>query len=970
MIINKLKDIFSRRTMILGVAFLALAAMLVGRLFQLQIVDGQSYADNFTVKTTRTRTIKSTRGNIYDCNGKLLAYNQLSNSVTIQDNESYDTTREKNLSLNGEIYQLTELIQANGDTLYQDFHIRVNDDGEYEFDTENETTLARFRADIYGYQTIDELSEEEASATAADIIDELSSSSRFALVNEDNPYTEEELTEHGLPTSLTYQQVLNIIIVRYQLSLISYQRYVSVTVAKDVSDETVAAVSEYSDELPGVNVEEDYIRVYNNAESMASIIGYTGSPSTEELAELQEENENYSSTSIIGKAGIEQYMETTLQGTDGSEEVTVDNLGRVLAVDEDSRVDPVQGNDVYLTIDSDLQEACYQILEERIAGILITNIQNIKEVDFDSLDDSDSIPIPIYDVYNALLNNAVIDIDHFTEEDASATEQAVRSNLDSTREEVLSWLVSELNNTSATVYNDLTTEQKQYVNYIYYNFLTVNEGVIDSSLVDADDETYQAFAVDGTLSLRDYLLYAANQNWIDLDTLSYDSEYITANEVYQAIITYIQENLADDSDFDLILYNYMLINDVFTPEQVIQILYDQGVLDVNDGSYESFTAGNLTAYDLMISKIYDLEITPAQLALDPCSGSIVITDPDTGEVRACVTYPGYDNNRLANTMDTDYYYSLTVDESSPFYNKATQQLTAPGSTFKPVMAAAGLTEGIINTDSVINCTGTFGVGIVSESDQIRCWYHSGHGYLDVEGAIANSCNVFFCTIGYNLGVDADGDYDESVSLTKIQEYASQFGLDQESGIEISESSPHVTDSLPLPSSIGQGTHQYTTSQLARYASVLANRGTVYSLTLLDKVTDADGNTIQEFEPEVLSTVNYSDTVWDSIQTGMRGVVTNNTHLAGINIQLYGKTGTAEESSVRPNHALMVGFAHSDDSDADDIAYAVRIAYGYSSANAALVVADVMNYYYGLAEEDTILTGHANADDISQTVVTD
>lgn len=85
-----------------------------------------------------------------------------------------------------------------------------------------------------------------------------------------------------------------------------------------------------------------------------------------------------------------------------------------------------------------------------------------------------------------------------------------------------------------------------------------------------------------------------------------------------------------------------------------------------------------------LDEIGKLEITPAQLALEPCSAGCVITDPNTGEVLACVSYPGYDNNRLTNTMDSAYFASLNLDHSSPLYSKATQQQTAPGSTFKPV----------------------------------------------------------------------------------------------------------------------------------------------------------------------------------------------------------------------------------------------------------------------------------------------
>ena len=100
-----------------------------------------------------------------------------------------------------------------------------------------------------------------------------------------------------------------------------------------------------------------------------------------------------------------------------------------------------------------------------------------------------------------------------------------------------------------------------------------------------------------------------------------------------------------------------------------------------------------------VRKVENLEITPGQLALEPCTGSAVVSDPNTGEVLACVSYPGYDNNRLSNTMDSKYYNQLVTGLSRPFYNNATQERTAPGSTYKMLTAAAGLTEGIVTADT-------------------------------------------------------------------------------------------------------------------------------------------------------------------------------------------------------------------------------------------------------------------------------
>lgn len=107
-------------------------------------------------------------------------------------------------------------------------------------------------------------------------------------------------------------------------------------------------------------------------------------------------------------------------------------------------------------------------------------------------------------------------------------------------------------------------------------------------------------------------------------------------------------------------------------------------IEMDTDTYNGLSAGSIDDCEFIRQKIYNLEIRPSQLALAPCSGSLVLTDPNSGETLACVTYPGYDNNRLANEMDSDYFTKLNMDKSSPFYSRATQEAIAPGSTFKIV----------------------------------------------------------------------------------------------------------------------------------------------------------------------------------------------------------------------------------------------------------------------------------------------
>lgn len=953
------------RTSILILVFILLSAILLQRLFSLQIIHGQEYADNFSLQTTRERTLKSTRGNILDCRGNVLATNELSYSVTLEDNGSYASTRLKNLSLNGEIYRIIKLIEATGDSIDQDFHIIIDEAGRFAYDVEG-VTLARFKADVYGHSLIDDLEEEEANASAEKMIDDLYSKYGF---ESKTPYTEEELASVGLPSELTSEELLKIITVRYALWTTSFRKYMPITVASDVSEETVASILENQNSLQGVDVQEDSIRVYPDGEYFASLIGYTGKISTTELADLSEQNPDmdYSSTSIVGKSGMEQVMETTLQGKDGSEQVRVDNLGKVLEVYEDSRVEPTQGNDVYLTIDKDLQIAAYKVLEQKIAGIVAYNIRNIKSFETDENTDGSMIPIPIYDVYYALINNSVIDISHFLYTDASETERKVQAAFDVKLQEVFDAITQELTGSEPAPYSELDTEMQNYMSYIVNDLLMDKTGILSETAIDKNDSTYKAWKTEESISLQEFLTYAAGQNWIDLSQMSSETTYLDSAEIYRDIAAFIADYLKDDTDFAKLVYKYLLFEDRISGEDLCQILYDQGVLSAEDGDYAEFLAGDMDAVELMRAKISNLEITPAQLALDPCSGSMVIVDPNTGDTKACVSYPGYDNNRLANNMDVAYYRQLSKDLSTPFYNKATQERTAPGSTFKPVTAAAGMMEGVIDDSTFIYCDGSFDR---FEGEELSCWWKPGHGSLSIRGGIQNSCNVFFSETAYLLGLNEDGEYSNNTAMSKIMQYSELFNLDKKSGLEIPEASPQISDSLPIPSAIGQGTHNYTTSQLARYVATLANRGTSYNITLLDKTTDTDGNLIEDYKADVLSTVELDDWMWDDIQAGMKAVITDgsvSSIFQDLGVSLAGKTGTAQQSKSRTNHGLFVCYAPAEQ---PTLAMAVRIAYGYSSTNAALAAKDVLNYYFGLKDETEILTGKANSEGITNATQTD
>ncbi len=951
-----IKKIQLKRTTVLLMVFVLMAFILIRQIFDLQIIQGENYISEFQSRTTKTRVLKSTRGNIYDRNGTLVASNVLSYSLTFEDNGSYETTRQKNLTLNGVAYKVLKILAENGDSLSHDFHIELDENGNYAFDVDEGFTLNRFRADVYGHALIDDLTEEEASATAEEMVDYLSGSDGFSIVlYGEDAYTPEELEQYGLPQELTKQEILDIAIMRYELNTNSFQRYMTVTIATNVSESTVAAVMENQDELQGIDVLEDSVRQYVDDESMGPILGYTGRASAEELETLKEQNPDYSNDAIVGKAGIEQYMELDLQGTDGQETVTVDNLGKVLSIDEDTTIEPKAGNNVYLTIDSDWQAAIYQILKQRVAGILLNRIEAVKEFDYEGVQDAAQIVIPIYDVYNALVSNSVIDIERFSDENASETEKNLYAKFQQKQQEVFDTITNRLTAENPPAYKEESEEVQEYLSYICDTVLRDTLGVISSSAVDTSDSTYQAWATDESISLKEYLNYAASQNWIDISVISPEGEYLDSAEIYQSLTEYITDYLRTDNGFSKLLYKYMLLDDEISGQELCLVLYEQGVLSKEDESYQSLASGAMSAYDFMINKISTLEIEPAQLALTPCSASAVITDVNTGKVLACVSYPGYDNNRLSNNMDTDYYSKLALDQSSPFFNKATQQTTAPGSTFKLVSAVTGMMENVINDGTYIECNGSFDL----VTPPINCWNRSGHGSLEIRGAIEQSCNVFFNMIGYQAGINDQNEFSENLSLSKLQHYASEFGLDRQTGIELSEGTPHVSDINAVPSYIGQGNHLYSTSQLARYVTAIATSGTVYNLSLLDRVTDSEGQTQKTYEPSVENEMtDVPANVWEDIHDGMYRVIQTHSEFSGLGVSLAGKTGTAEIDYYQPNHGLFIGYAPADD---PQYAIAVRIPNAFSSGNACTTANDIMEYIFGLADEDAILTGYASTD---------
>lgn len=901
-----LKKFFSSRLFVLAAVFIVFFGIILARIFTLQVVNGKSYQENFSLKIQMKQPINAARGNIYDKNGKLLAYNELAYSISINDSTTYSSTKEKNKAVNAELAEILTVLKNNGETLNNDFKIDRKKDGTYSFNVSG-SSLNRFRADVFGKSSADDLEYDkdtgidEANATAEQIMEYLMGKDNF-----------------GISSKYDGDLAYRIVVVRYAMLGNRFARYKEVKIATDVSDKTVAYVNEHMDTLSGISVNEDMIRKYNYSEYFSSIIGYTGPISESEYTALHKKNEDYTQNDTVGKAGLEQYYETYLRGKNGERKFYIDNVGRISEII--SSTDSVAGDDLYLSIDANLQMATYLALQNEIAAIVYSNIK--------------SGEIPINDVYTALIGNSVINTEHFSKSKASDTEKSVLSVFKSRQKTTLGKIKQELTS-SPEALNTMSDEVLDEFTYIIS--MLKDDQVLLKNEIDTSDSVYQKWK-DQKISPKEYLNYCITQHWIDISQLNVDEKYADSTEVYDALCKYILKNIKTDTEFSKIIYQYMITRGEISPRQLCLILFDQGVLDYDDATVNKLKNGSLSPRDFLMKKIYNIEITPAQLALEPCTGSCVVTDEKTGEIRAMVSYPGYNSNKLANGVDSEYFASLQHDKSSPLLNYATQQKTAPGSTFKLVSATAGLAENVITTSDQIRCTGIYN----DISNKPKCWIYPGsHGLDNVSEAIRDSCNVFFYTVGNRLAQKKTGSYNDANGIDLIQKYAHIYGLDQKTGLEISESKSSVATKYPVMAAIGQSDNNYTTVALSRYVTAVAS-GKKYNYQLMNKIVDADGKTVKKYKADY---EDISDTLtssqWDAIHSGMREVVSTMDRFQGFDIPVAGKTGTAQQDG-HANHGLFVGYAPYDD---PEITIAVRIANGYNSHNAATAARNVISYYY-------------------------
>lgn len=355
--------------------------------------------------------------------------------------------------------------------------------------------------------------------------------------------------------------------------------------------------------------------------------------------------------------------------------------------------------------------------------------------------------------------------------------------------------------------------------------------------------------------------------------------------------------------------------------------------------------------------------------IDTKSGSVVVMKVDTGEILAMASYPDFEPQKFVGGISTADWSEYRDNENKPLINRAIQSQYAPGSIFKMVTATAGLETGAITLKEKIRDTGIYKY---SDDYQPVCWIytnsHRGHGYLDVTGAIKNSCNYYFYELGTRIGIDT------------LSKYAKQFGLGGKTGIELPSESAGTLASKEtkaryttttwqggetLSAAIGQSYNSFTPLQIAKYIATLVNSGEQVNPTIIKTIINADGTEvskkeIKEFSNKKLGITNDQNQEILKIQPenlsaileGMRSVTSETGGTAysvfrNFNIEVGGKTGSAQAANDEVN-AWFAGFAPFDDPEVVVVAMIEKGAHGSYTAE---MVRDILAEYFGVNSQN-------------------
>ncbi len=370
-------------------------------------------------------------------------------------------------------------------------------------------------------------------------------------------------------------------------------------------------------------------------------------------------------------------------------------------------------------------------------------------------------------------------------------------------------------------------------------------------------------------------------------------------------------------------------------------------VDSNGNVSEEVTKDPVQGNTVVLSIDKDLQLLAQEKLKETCdgvdlynsAGAVVVESVNSGELLAAASYPTY-----SITDYYDDYTRLAKNSRKPLWNRFALGTYAPGSTFKPMMACAALEEGVITDSSTFTCRGTFQYYDIT----FKCLNQNAHGSENVKTALRDSCNIFFYNCADRLGI------------SKMNEYASMFGLGEKTGVEINEAAGVLAGPASaerynkkwqmgdtIQSGIGQSDNLFTPLQLANYCATVANSGTRYDLHFVKAIINTKNGSVDETGATVAEDLPISDSTFKTVQEGMRLVATNGAPASvfrKIDVDVACKTGTSQvvKNGQIVNNGFLITFAPYDN---PEISIASVIELAGSGTSTAEITSFIIDYYY-------------------------
>lgn len=926
------KKFFKSRLSIVCLGVGGLFLLLIAQFARLQLIEQTMHQEEIEYSTQRRIEAEGVRGEIFDRYGRPLAVNKP--VYTLKLDQQVRMTRDE---LNESILTIVNLLEANGDTYIDEIPLTTS--GEIAFTT-SESGLRTFINSIpyNGTAHRDEIMTYDA--------EEL-----FAYLRSDKVFQVDE--------SYTYEEARKIVAIRHQMYQIAYQKYKPITIAENISNETLAQVEENHKLYPNIYTEIESYRYYPYGEAFGNILGYTRkitSSQYEAMAEL-----GYNQNDKIGQMGIEQSMEQELRGQDGLEIIEVDNVGRKVSTIEHTK--EVQGNDIFLTIDADVQIETYNLIERKLADAIITRLQ---------ASSSKLKPLAPRDVFVSMVESHQLDFNTMQKAPEGTTQYEVYTRIQP------------------------GYEPETYESFKHY-FIAILEG--EETLI-TDNELLLMLHEQGSLPLdasvaervrigqgpshRQILIEALQKGTLKPDQMAIDpySASAVAVDIHTGEVLALVSYPSYDSNEMTHNFNryYSSLQDGIDERN---LLWNRGLMTVKapGSTFKMVTA---------LAGLAEGVITPET--------SISCSGPFT---KAGMPHPNcwyYTNNGYGHGA-VDLRRALEVSCNSYFYEVAYRLGIQNGGAYGGIEALAQAAEvlglgdntgielqetspNISTPYNLINTTITKALNVirnVTEKGQVILdglaievleagGYEKKPGLFeavnlslinDFKAVFMNGTTAISEELTQSIFADTSSDSMKNKTKRTMQAYLeSLVSLETDAlfaEVEDSEeaavlkqkviaslidylignTSLEWTHAINVRTAIGQGNNAFTPTQMARYMATLANGETCYDLKLVGGITDHKVDATYKLLPDKeVATLNLPDSHLQAVYDGMYRVTsgregTARTAFYGSEVTIAGKTGTAQEASTE--HGWFAGFAPYDD---PQIAVVTTMygAYGLGSHN--------------------------------------